>query len=88
MYHDMEDLGQCYVGYDDEVRLPINSDWLLCVWEDACRKDSSSQMNRDATLFLLLSINGEQSNLHTELPELDAIDRFKDLEVSDWKMIF
>ena len=47
--HDMEDLGQCYVGYDEEVQPSTQSDWLRSVWEENSRKVLSLPMNRDAT---------------------------------------
>ena len=36
--HDMEDLGQIYVGYD-EITRPVNSERLLCVWAEHYSRD-------------------------------------------------
>ena len=49
--HDMEDLGQIYVGYDDETR-PINQFGTSSLgWGAGCRRDLSLPMNRDVILF-------------------------------------
>lgn len=49
--HDMEDLGQIYVGYDDETRRSTSSELHRCGWGAGCRRDLSLPMNRDVILF-------------------------------------
>ena len=76
--HDMEDLGQCYVGYDDEVR-PSDQFGLASLRMGRRLQEGFVITDEPGCYFIPALIDKWRAeHLHTDFLNFDAIDRFKD----------
>lgn len=76
--HDMEDLGQCYVGYDDEIR-PSEQFGLASLRMGRRLQEGFVITDEPGCYFIPALIDKWRAeNLHTDFLNYDAIDKFKD----------
>lgn len=76
--HDMEDLGQCYVGYDDEIR-PSEQFGLASLRMGRRLQEGFVITDEPGCYFIPALIDKWRTeNLHTDFLNYDAIDKFKD----------
>lgn len=76
--HDMEDLGQQYVGYDDEVR-PSDQFGLASLRMGRRLEEGFVITDEPGCYFIPTLIDKWRAEkLHTDFLDFDAIDRFKD----------
>lgn len=76
--HDMEDLGQQYVGYDDEVR-PSDQFGLASLRMGRRLEEGFVITDEPGCYFIPALIDKWRAEkLHTDFLDFDAIDRFKD----------
>lgn len=76
--HDMEDLGQCYVGYDDETR-PSDQFGLASLRMGRRLQEGFVITDEPGCYFIPALIDKWRAeNINTEYLNFDAIDKFKD----------
>ncbi|MCI5580359.1 MAG: aminopeptidase P family protein [Phocaeicola plebeius] len=76
--HDMEDLGQQYVGYDDEIR-PSDQFGLASLRMGRRLEEGFVITDEPGCYFIPALIDKWRAEkLHTDFLDFDAIDRFKD----------
>lgn len=76
--HDMEDLGQQYVGYDDEIR-PSDQFGLASLRMGRRLEEGFVITDEPGCYFIPALIDKWRAeHLHTDFLQFDAIDRFKD----------
>lgn len=76
--HDMEDLGQQYVGYDDEIR-PSDQFGLASLRMGRRLEEGFVITDEPGCYFIPTLIDKWRAEkLHTDFLDFDAIDRFKD----------
>lgn len=76
--HDMEDLGQCYVGYDDEIR-PSEQFGLASLRMGRRLQEGFVITDEPGCYFIPALIDKWRAEkLHTDFLNYDAIDKYKD----------
>lgn len=76
--HDMEDLGQCYVGYDNEVR-PSDQFGLASLRMGRRLQEGFVITDEPGCYFIPALIDKWRAEkMHTDFLNYDAIDKFKD----------
>ena len=76
--HDMEDLGQCYVGYDDETR-PSDQFGLASLRMGRRLQEGFVITDEPGCYFIPALIDKWRAeNINSEFLNFDAIDKFKD----------
>ena len=76
--HDMEDLGQVYVGYDDEVR-PSTQFGLASLRMGRCLQEGFVITDEPGCYFIPALIDKWKADgMHTDFLNYEAIERFKD----------
>ncbi len=76
--HDMEDLGQCYVGYDDEVR-PSDQFGLASLRMGRRLQEGFIITDEPGCYFIPDLIDKWRAEkMHTDFLDFDAIDKYKD----------
>ena len=76
--HDMEDLGQCYVGYDDEVR-PSDQFGLASLRMGRRLQEGFVITDEPGCYFIPDLIDKWRAEkMHTDFLNFDAIDKYKD----------
>ena len=76
--HDMEDLGQCYVGYDDEVQ-PSTQFGLASLRMGRRLQEGFVITDEPGCYFIPALIDKwKAEKLHTEFLNFDRIETFKD----------
>lgn len=86
--HDMEDLGQIYVGYDDEIR-PSSQFGLASLRMGRRLQEGFVITDEPGCYFIPALIDKwKAEKMHTDFLNFDAIENSKILEASAWKTIF
>lgn len=76
--HDMEDLGQCYVGYDDEIR-PSSQFGLASLRMGRRLQEGFVITDEPGCYFIPALIDKwKAENMHKDFLNYDAIEKFKD----------
>lgn len=76
--HDMEDLGQCHVGYDDEVQ-PSSQFGLASLRMGRRLKEGFVITDEPGCYFIPALIDKWRAEkMHTDFIDYDAVDKFKD----------